>query len=186
MAVIKYKLRGLKETSKALDKLTEPKFRKAALRSAGVTAMSPALSAIKAAAPVWRDLATLPNGSQPAALKNDIKMSKSVNVQPKMSKSGKLQKASQHELKVVIKTGKATEKYALVSEYGRESHSFMKYNVFGQEVLGFMATLPALDPDPWMRPTFDRMQASITKTFGTKLGEAVILQAKKQKKYLGK
>ena len=161
MAVSKYKVKGMKELSKALDGLTEPKFRKAALRKAGKTSMSPVLTAVKAAAPVWTNLSTLPKGSAPAALKRDIKMSTSVNVTPKVSKSGKISKASRNELKVTIKTGKNTEKYALVSEYGRDEHSFLKYTVFGQPVFAFTATLPQLKPDPWMRPTFDRMQEKV-------------------------
>ena len=113
-------------------------------------------------------------------------MSTSVNVTPKVSKSGKISKASRNELKVTIKTGKNTEKYALVSEYGRDEHSFLKYTVFGQPVFAFTATLPQLKPDPWMRPTFDRMQEKVAKSFAVELRKAITVQAKKQKKYLGK
>lgn len=186
MAVVTYKINGMKETSKALDQLTVPKFRKAALRKAGKTAMSPVLSALKSAAPVWTDTSTLPKGAAPAALKNDLKQSISVNVEPRVGKSGKVTKASMNELKVTIKTSKKTEDYALVSEYGREEHSFTKYTVFGKPVLGFTATLPKLTPKPWMRTTFDGMQKTVSKTFANELSKAIIFQAAKQKKYQGK
>ena len=62
----------------------------------------------------------------------------------------------------------------------------MKYTVFGKPVLGFMATLPELNPLPWMRPTFDRMQREVSQKFADELAKAIIVQAKKQRKYLGK
>jgi hypothetical protein len=186
MAIIWNRINGMVETGKALKGLTEPKFRKAALRKAGKVAMSPVLSAVKTSAPAFTNLSKLPKGARPMALKNDIKMSVSVNISPSLSKSGKITKSSQSELRVIIKTGKETEKYALVSEYGRVAHSFMKYTVFGKPVLGFVATLPELKPEPWMRPTYDRMQTAVAQNFADELAKSIIVQAKKQKKYLGK
>ena len=56
MAIIWNKINGMVETGKALKGLTEPKFRKAALRKAGKVSMSPVLSAVKSAAPAFTNL----------------------------------------------------------------------------------------------------------------------------------
>lgn len=186
MAIVDYKVDGLKGLSKALNGLTEPKFRKAALRTAGRKAMAPVLAAAKARAPVWTDTSTLPEGAKPGALRDDLRMSVSVNVEPKVGKNGKITNSSKNELKVTIKTTKATEDYALVSEYGREEHTFMKYTVFGKPVLGFEATLPKLTPEPWLRPTFDGMQNKVVQDFASELEISIAKQAKKQQKYMSK
>lgn len=186
MAVVKYKVLGMKQTSKALDGLTLPKFRKAALRKSGVVSMAPVLSALQSAAPTLKSTSILPKGSMPNALRNDLTMKKSVNVSPRVSKSGNVTKASRNELLVTITTGKVTENYALVSEYGRVEFKFMKYTVFGKPVLGFEAVMPSITPRPWMRTTFDGMQQRTSRKFSSELGKQVMIQANKQKKFVGK
>lgn len=183
MSWVKYKTKGFKELAKALDNLTEPKFRSQALRKAGKAAMTPTLHALKSAAPVIKNPEKLPKGMKPGELSDGIKMVVSAPVQPKFTKkTGKITKASEHELKVTIYTGKGAESYAIVSEYGREETPIMRYHVFGKPVLGYKSKLPAIEPKPWMRPTFDKEKGDIVDRFAKELTKSIEWKVKQQNK----
>lgn len=187
MTWLKYKTQGFKSLSKALDNLTEPKFRSQALRRAGRRAMEPTLAKLKAAAPRIKNPEKLPKGVTPGELANGIKMSVSAPVQPKFTgKTGKLTKASEHELKVTIYTSTKSASYALVTEYGRQETPIMRYTVFGRPVLGFQAKLPKIEARPWMRPTFDQDKANIIDRFRDELGKSIEWKAKQQARLFAK
>lgn len=183
----KMKTKGLAELEKALEKLWDPKFRRAALRRSGRAAMKPVLDAAKQNAPILQDTERNP-GANPGELKADIKMSARVNINPSVYKSsGKVRKTSKHELSVMVKTGKKSEDYALVVEYGREEFMVMRNIVFGKEVKPFWAPVAKLEPKPFMRPALDNNVNKVLDIFAATLGKEVERQAKAQnRKYNGK
>ncbi len=190
MAFVKYRFLGLKQVGRALDSLTEPKFRQQALRAAGKAAMTPTLAALKTAAPRLKNTSILPNknasGDVLAAgdLADGLKLTVSTPKQPKLNKRGtKVTDATKNELRARIMTGRKSKHYAVVSEYGRDETTVTKYSVFGRPVLGgFQATLPAIQPKPWIRTTFDQQKGDMITTFSQSLGKAIQKKAKQQYK----
>lgn len=175
---------GFKELDKALDKLTEDKFRKAALRNSGKMAMAPVLFSAKKNAPVLKTEGG--ENAKAGQLRDDIKMSTSVNVSP-VTKSGKVSKSKKDELKVVVKTGKDTEDYALVTEYGREPVTIKKVHVFDKVAAQpFDYTFGEIQPRPFMQPALYDNKGEVLSIFYKELGSEIMTQAKKQEKYLRK
>lgn len=178
--LIRYKTHGFDTLAKALDNLTEPKFRSQALRQAGRKAMTPTLTLLKNAAPVVKNPKKLPKGARVGQLRDSLTLRVSAPVQPKFSKKGKATKASKNELSAAIYTGRAAEDFALVSEYGRKETVITRYHVFGRPALAYEAILPKLTPKPWMRPTFDKDKGNIVDRFAKELGEAIARKARQQ------
>lgn len=186
LSVRKYRLLGFKELDKALESLTHPKFRRAALRRSGKAAMQPILEAAKAKAPT---LQNAEKGSQATKglLKNDIKMSTRVNITPNIQKNGKIRKTSKHELSVMVKTGKKTEGYALVIEYGRDESVYIQSSVvFGKKTKEHAKTTPAFKAQPFMRPAMDENASEVFLIFRRELEKEIASQVKKQAKFLAK
>jgi len=185
--ITKIKTTGLKELEKALEKLWDPKFRRAALRRSGRAAMKPVLDDAKQNAPILQDTERNP-AAEPGELRADIKMSARVNINPSVYKSsGKVRKTSKHELSVMVKTGKKSEDYALVVEYGREEFMVMRNIVFGKEVKPFWAPVAKLEPRPFMRPALDKNVTKVLDTFASVMEKEVEKQARAQlRKYNGK
>lgn len=181
MARVKYKMEGFKELNKALNGLTEPKFRQQALRTAGRKSTDQLLSALKSAAPVIKNADTLPEGSYAGELRDSIRRTVSTPKQPKLTRSGKkITKASRHELRVIITVGNSKVDYAPISEYGREETPIMRYSIFGRPVLGFETKLPALPAKPWIRPTFDASKGKVIDSFQKELTDSIKKKAKQQ------
>lgn len=174
------KITGLKELNKAFDALTDVKFRKAALRNAGKDLMKPVMVEAKRLAPTLKDPAGHPNAIA-GKLRDDIKMTTSVNVSP-VTKSGKISKSKKNELTVTVKTGKATEDYAIVAEYGRERTTVIRNEAFGKDTKPFFGVLPELQPKPYMRPALNSNYQRIFNDFAKTMGDEIIKQAKRQKK----
>lgn len=172
---------GLNELDKALDSLTEDKFRKAALRNAGKKSMQVVLRDAKDNAPVLKD----DRGGDVIAgqLRDDIKMTTSVNISP-LTKSGKLSKNKTSELKVLVKTGKDTEDYALVTEFGRESYEVIRDKAFGKNTESYKVTIGKIDPRPFLAPALDNNKNKVLNDFRDELEQAIIIQAKKMEKAL--
>ena len=174
--------KGLKELDKAMEELTTPKFRKAALRKSGKKAMEPVLRSAKKNAPVLKD--TERNDVKSGQLRDDIKMSTSVNIDA-TNKKGKVTKSKEQELKVVVKTGKETEDYALVVEFGREEYKVRRNQAFGKETDSYEAVIGEIKPQPFMQPALEDNKEKVLDTFKDTLGAEIIKQAKKQKKHKG-
>ena len=71
VSITKYRLNGFKELGFALNGLTEPKFRKAALRRSGKAAMQPVYNDVKRLAPTLKDNSKNPNTAK-NILKNEL------------------------------------------------------------------------------------------------------------------
>lgn len=170
-----------------LTALTEPKFRKAALRRSGRAAMNPMLLAARSNAPILQDSVRNPDAKR-NLLKSDIKMSSRVNIEPSThKKSGKIRKGSKHELSVMIKTSKKTEDYALVVEYGRDEFVFITSDVvFGKKVRQHTKTSPAFKAQPFMRPALYDNRDAAFRIFRNTLAKEIASQIKKQGKYWAK
>ena len=174
---------GLSELDLALEQLIVPKFRKAALRKAGKAAMKPVLRDAISNAPVLQDGSNNPNAIS-GQLRNDIKMSTTVNVEP-TTRSGRISNSKLNELKVVVKTGKDTEDYALVTEFGRDEFQVVRNEAFGKATSDYVTTVASLRPQPYMQPALESNVDLIIRTFGDELGDEIIKQARKQARYLG-
>lgn len=177
---VKYKTKGFKELSKALDGLTEPKFRSQALRVAGRKAMQPTLSKLKAAAPVVKQPSKLPKTARVGQLRDGLRLTVRAPVQPRISKRGTVTKATKRELSASIYTGTESSSFAIVSEYGRKEHTVVRYSAFGRPVLAFEQKLPMLEPRPWMRTTFDSDKANIVDRFRQELGKSIERKIRQQ------
>ncbi len=186
ITIEQFKFRGFKKLEKALEQLTEDNFRQNALRASGRAAMQPLLEQLKNEAPRLKSTSILPKDKLPNALADGLRMKVSVNKNPKVTKTGKVTKASKSELRVVITTGKESEGYALVSEYGRKETPIYRYMVFGRQVPAFQVMLPTLEPKPWMRPTFDRMKGDTIFKFRQELKKQIAKKAKAQERKLSR
>lgn len=185
MAVLikKYRVLGFRELGFALDKLTEPKFRKAALRRSGKAAMKPVYDDVKRLAPTLRDDSRNPNVAK-NILKNDIRISTRTNIRPSKTKSNKIRSTSKHELSVMVKTGKASEDFALVVEYGREAFVITRTVAFGKETKEYVTISPEVEPQPFMRPALYDNYSKVFKIFRTELEKEIASQIRKQTKFL--
>lgn len=183
VSVLKYRLLGFRELGFALDQLTEPKFRKAALRRSGRAAMKPVYDDAKRLAPTLKDESRNPNVAK-NILKNDVKMSTRTNIRPSVTKSNKIRESSRHELSVMVKTGKASEDFALIVEYGRESFVITRTVVFGKDSKEYVTISPEVKPQPFMRPALYDNYDKVFKIFRTELEREIARQAKKQAKFL--
>lgn len=172
---------GFSELDKALEELIEPKFRKAALRKAGKEAMKPVLNAAKKDAPILKNVDDADDNLR-GQLKDDIKMSTTVNIDPSVGKNGKIKNSKKHELKVVVKTGKKTEDYALVTEFGRDEYTVKRFHYFGKATDGYDVKIGAIQPRPFMGPALHNRVELVLEIFKKELGDSIIKQAKKQKK----
>lgn len=181
MAVLneKYKVNGLDALDKALDGLTDEKFRKAALRRAGKKSMQVVLNDAKQNAPVLKDETN--DSAIPGQLRDDIKMTTSVNVSP-TTKSGKLSKNKNAELKVRVKTGKDTEDYALVTEFGRDPYTIQRDKVFDKKTNTYTAIVGKIDPRPFLGPALHDNREKVLTDFRKELTDEIFTQAKKMGK----
>lgn len=178
MSITTSKFTGFKDLSKALDALTEPKFREQALRIAGKKAMVYLKPKIENACPIEKNVES---GKPGGRLKNSIKSSVSIG-KLKTSKSGKVNNSSKHEMSARVTVGdpKSGVDYAIVTEYGREETNIRRYTVFGNPVLGFDVKLPAIEAKPWMRTTFGQNKHRIVLTFQKELANSIKKKAKQQ------
>jgi HK97 gp10 family phage protein len=176
---------GFKELEQALDALTEPKFRAAALRAAGKKTMIYLEPRISDACPVETNVES---GTPGGRLKNSIKSSVSIG-KIKTSKTGKVSKSNKHEMSARVTAGdpKNGVDYAIITEYGREETNIQRQTVFGKHVaVPFDVTLPAIAPIPWMRTTFDSNKNQIILTFKDELSDAITKKAKQQQSRIKK
>lgn len=187
MAVLikEYRLLGFKELGFALNSLTEPKFRKAALRRSGKAAMQPVYNDAKRLAPTLKDKGRNPDVVS-GILKNDIKMSTRTNIRPSKTKSGKIRTSSKHELSVMVKTGRQSEDFALIVEYGRDEFVITRTVVFGKDSKEYATISPSVEPQPFMRPALYDNYDRVFKIFRQELEMEIAKQAKKQAKFLKK
>lgn len=185
VSITKYRLLGFRELGFALDKLTEPKFRKAALRRSGKAAMKPVYEEARQLAPVLKDVSRNPEVAK-NILKNDIKMSTRTNIRPSKTKSNKIRKTTKHELSVMVKTGKASEDFALVVEYGRDEFVITRTVVFGKDSKEYVTIAPEVKPQPFMRPALYNNYDKVFKIFRTELEKEIAKQAKAQARFLKK
>lgn len=185
VSVTKYRLLGFKELDTALKQLTEPKFRKAALRRSGKKAMEPVLADAKRLAPTLKDKERNPH-TESGLLKNDIKMSTRTNIRPSVTKSNKIRNSSRHELSVMVKTGKQTEDFALFVEYGREAFVITRTVTYGKQTKEYVTISPEVEPQPFMRPALYDNYDSTFKIFRDELAKEIGIQAKKQAKFIKK
>ena len=183
VSIHKYRLLGFRELGFALDKLTEPKFRKAALRRSGKAAMQPVYNDAKRLAPTLKDDKRNPNTAK-TILKNDIRISTRTNIRPSKTKGNKIRESSRHELSVMVKTGKSSEDFALIVEYGRESFVITRTVVFGKDSKEYVTISPEVEPQPFMRPALYDNYDRVFKIFRTELEREIAKQAKKQAKFL--
>lgn len=187
MAVVikKFPIRGFKELQRALLGLTEPKFRKAALRRAGKAAMKPVHQDAMRNAPFLSDKIRNPN-TPIGLLKTDIKMSTRVNINPSIHKNGKVRKTSKHELSVMVKTTKKTEDFALTIEYGRDEFVITRTVAFGKATKEYVTIAPETKPQPFMRPALDDNYLKVFRGFRDELRKEIAKQAKAQARFLAK
>lgn len=185
VSINRFIMRGFSSLDKALNELTEPKFRKAALRRSGKAAMQPVhRSAIKNA-PFLKDKTRNPH-TPIGLLKTDIKMSTRTNIAPKTMKSGKIRTTTKHELSVMVKTGRKTEDFALIVEYGREAFVITRVVAFGSPTKEYVTISPEVEPQPFMRPALDDNYRKVFNTFRSELTKEIASQAKKQARHLAK
>jgi hypothetical protein len=170
---------GVKELNAALDSITDPKFRKRALVSAGKKIMQPVLMMAISNAPTLKVSPKNPDGITGGELKSDIKMRTSFKASP-VTKSGKMAKGS--ELTISVSTGKLTSDYALSVEYGREELSIVRTNAFGRDTQPFMGTVPKIDPNPFMLPALKSIEGTVEADFGRELFKSIGIELGKQKK----
>lgn len=185
VSITKYRLKGFKELDTALTNLTEPKFRKAALRRAGKAAMKPVMDSAIQNAPTLKDKTRNPN-TPVGMLKNDIKMSTRTNIRPKTMKSGKIRTTTKHELSVMVKTGKQTEDFALVVEYGREEFVITRVVVFDKKSREYVTISPEVKPQPFMRPALYDNYDKVFRLFRDELTKEIARQAKAQERFFKK
>ncbi len=119
-------------------------------------------------------------------LKTDIKMSTRVNIRPSTMKSGKIRGTTKHELSVMVKTGKKTEDFALIVEYGREEFVITRVVAFGKDTKEYVTITPSVEPQPYMRPALDSNYDAVFKSFRTELRKEIAMQIKKQQRFLDK
>ena len=175
----KVTVEGLDELEKALDAICDDKFRKRYLRKAGKEAMKPVLVDAINNAPVLQNTFNNPSAT-PGALKADIKMRTSVRLTP-YTKTGRLVKKQRlNELLVEVKTGKATEDYALVTEYGRDSFVTVRKTVFGKNAEPYKVRVAEIKPKPWLKPALYNNRHRVVATFKKILWEELLKEIKKQ------
>lgn len=199
----KAKLHGLKELHKALDELTHKSFRKNALTAGGRKAMAPLLAECKNTAPfLTTENAEKNKGGEsgnPATiagtLKNDIKFRGKYNTSPKFKKKGTLAKGTlsfkmlplnQYEWVGQIKTGKASEQYALILEYGREEYTVVRIWLFNKLVNPYKATMIEKKARPWFRNALHKMRDGVLDDFLMHLKDETEKKAKAQKRHIKK
>lgn len=183
VSITTYRLNGFSALDSALNALTEPKFRKAALRRSGRAAMKPVLIDAKRFAPTLNDDSRNPNTTR-NILKNDIKMSTRVNIRPSRNRSGNIRRTSKHELSVMVKTGKASQDFALVVEYGKEAFVITRVEVFGKASKEYVTISPETKPQPFMRPALYDNYDKVFRLFRSELEREIAAQAIKQARYL--
>jgi len=187
MITTKTKVSGLNVLRKNLNTLTEPKFRKAALMQAGRAAMLPILNTAKVYAPVLSQSNVEKNKKLSAGtLKNDIKYRGAYNRSPKFKKNGKMKTLSQYEYVGQIKTGKATQDYAVPVEFGREEFIVLRIHAFGRKVNPYEAVMAEIKPQPFMRKSLDLHANTAVIGFANSLKTTIAQQTKKMQSALKK
>lgn len=178
---------GLSDLVKSLDQLTEKNFRMQALKKAGKESMAPILADAIRLAPLLSD-ENIPKNKKLTAgtLKGDIKYSSSYNASIKVSKRGKVKPLSMYEWVGRIKTGKATQDYAIPVEYGRDEYIVVRIHVFGYKVDPYEARMIAIKPNPFMRKALDENSRSAPQNFKRILLQAVQYKAKQQERRIKK
>jgi hypothetical protein len=173
VAVVRTKLYGIPELTKALGRLTDEKFRRQVMNAAGRQTMQPFLSKVISAAPVLSGDNVAKNtnredGHKAGDLKSDIKYKGKYNKQPVYKSKGRgnnkklvLKPLSQYEWVGQITTGKKSEGYVLNLEYGRTEYTVVRIYVFKRLVDPFTATMVAKAANPWMRTVLDQNQVSL-------------------------
>ena len=164
---------GLTELEAALKNLYIPKFRRAALRKSGKEAMKPVLRDAISNAPIGH-----------GTLKSDIKMRAVVNSEP-TTNSGNVTSNKRNEMDISVRTGKSSEEYALVTEFGRQEFEVTKTTAFGKSVNPFTTTVSSLKPQPFLGPALRSNSNLVLSTFSDELGKAIITQARKQARFEG-
>lgn len=182
---MKFDISGLSQLEKSLDQLTLPKFRKAALRTSGKKAMQKVLVDAKKNAPKAKDVSNDSDDS-PTQLSDDIKMTTTVNVDVKANKRGKIGTNKWSEMKVTVKTGKATEEYALVAEYGRDKYTIKRSKAFGKDTAAYDVTIGEIEPRPFLGPALHDNKEKVLTDFRRNLTDQIFIQAKKQEKSIKK
>lgn len=171
---------GHKELNKALDSITNNKFRKAALVDAGKNVMKPVLFHAKANAPTLKISEKNPDHAVADELKNDIKLKYSFN-ESAFSKGGNLKKNS-NELTVSVTTGNATKDYAINAEYGRPELIAVRTEAFGRQTKLFEALVPEMIPNPYMLPALKAIEGTADRKFGKHLYKSIQVQLKRHAK----
>lgn len=174
------KVKGIKELNKALDSITDPKFRAKALRKAGKEVMKPTLTAAIQNAPTLKISDKNPDHAIAGELKNDIKMRTSIN-KGAFTKGGSVKKNS-HELTVSVTTSNKTKEYAQTVEYGRNEFSVVRTEAFGRQTRAFNAQVPRVNPQPFMKPALDLIEDTAANDFGRILFDEIKTQLSKQNK----
>lgn len=185
MRIERTKFEGLKELSEALNKLTEPNFRGRAMKRAGAVAMKQILADAIMNAPMLSEenIKKNPNISA-GTLKSDISFRSRFHKQPLFYKTGKragkIRNLSQYEYIGQVKTGKASQDYAVPIEYGRTEYIVMRIHAFGRQTDPYEAKMAAQKPNPFMRKALDANSDSAIRIFMIELSKQVLNLAKQQ------
>jgi len=172
---------GQKELNKALNSLTDVKFRRKALVDAGKNVMKPVLFHAKANAPTLNISEKNPDHAVANELKNDITMRTSYN-DTALTKAGNLKKNA-NELTISVTTGSKTKDYAINAEYGRpELAPVVRTESFGRQTVLFKAPIPEMVPTPFMLPALKAVENTAHAKFGKHLFKSIKIQLAKQTK----
>ena len=117
-------------------------------------------------------------------LKNDITFRGRFHKKPLLYKSdrraGNIRNLSQYEYVGQVKTGKASQDYAVPIEYGRTEYTVMRVHAFGRQVSPHEVTMAAQKPNPFMRKALDVNADSAVRIFMYELSRQVTDLAKQQ------
>lgn len=175
--------KGFKELSRTIENLTDPKNRKAVFMRSGKLAMQPILRDAIALAPKLspENIKKNPNITA-GTLKNDIKYRGTFNHDVKFKRTGKIKSTSKHEYIGQVKTGKASEDYAIPIEYGKSEYTVVRIHVFGRKVDPYEATMSAQKATPFMRKALDQNAERSVKTFLRSSSRQLLEMMKKEER----
>lgn len=188
-------VQGLKELDAMLDSLTDPKFRKAALRNAGRKAMTPVKDALIANVPESDNpdepssYAHYKDGYKSGDLKRGVKLKVKINTDKKIhiTKSGYAKENQSGELYTSVTFDNSVYGLAMILENGRSKReattkSGRTFKVYGRNTDKVKRDIGTTGAKNFVSRTFTEQESAMTERFKSELTTSIIKQAKKMAK----
>lgn len=188
-------VQGLKELDAMLDSLTDPKFRKAALRNAGRKAMTPVKLALIDNVPESDNpdepssYAHYKDGYKSGDLKRGVKLSVTVNTDKniKINKSGFANTKQAGELYTNVTFDSSVYGLAMILENGRSKREATTkagkvFHVYGNRTDKVKRDIGTFEGKNFVSRTFAEQESAMTERFKEELTNSITKQAKKMAK----